>query len=307
MNGRGPALSLWEPAAGKDPARLQTATREATPRAVGAAPEAQSERARTPPRTRDKTRFRAATKLDRRREELPRQITHEMERCAPNAVEVDKTVFFFRFMTGEGARLAGEPRPSLGPSPRGRRRAKPSWRRGLDHGLELPSRHSRPEDRDRAGGRQRQRLQAGSADDRNWRATRAGALRCAARSRAQRRGRCGDPRGAHPPPRRSRADVHRLDRCGAHGSPGLWVRAADGSPSSSSARTQSSCSRTQISRPDGVCERGNRRGRDMPAVSSRTATNPTTRGSRRLTPLRNGGPLPHLAGRAAPMAPSSRR
>lgn len=142
MNGRGPALSLWEPAAGKDPARLQTAPREATPRAVGAAPEAQSERARTPPRTRDKTRFRAATKLDRRREELPRQITHEMERCAPKAVEVDKTIFFFRFMTGEGARLAGEPRPSLGPSPRGRRRAKSSWRRGLDHGLELPSRHS---------------------------------------------------------------------------------------------------------------------------------------------------------------------
>lgn len=52
VNGRGPALSVPDPASGEDRARPQTATREDVERAVAAAHEAQSGWAQTPARTR---------------------------------------------------------------------------------------------------------------------------------------------------------------------------------------------------------------------------------------------------------------
>jgi acyl-CoA reductase-like NAD-dependent aldehyde dehydrogenase len=113
---RGAAFSLSDPATGENRAPLPTASPEDVQRAVSAAHEAQSAWAQTPARTRGAILFRAADELDRRREELARQITLEMGKVlAESSGEVDEAIFFLRFMAGEGARLAGETRPVSDP------------------------------------------------------------------------------------------------------------------------------------------------------------------------------------------------
>ncbi len=114
--GSGPALSVPDPASGEERVQLHTATPDDVERAVGAARGAQSGWAQTPARTRGEILFRAADELERRREELARQITFEMGKVlAESRGEVDEAIFFLRFMAGEGARLAGETRPVTDP------------------------------------------------------------------------------------------------------------------------------------------------------------------------------------------------
>jgi aldehyde dehydrogenase (NAD+) len=116
LDGRGPVLSVADPATGEGRVQVRAATAEDVDSAVAAAHEAQLAWAQTPARTRGEILFRAADELDRRREELARGITAEMGKILiESRGEVDEAVFYLRFAAGEGARLAGETRPVTDP------------------------------------------------------------------------------------------------------------------------------------------------------------------------------------------------
>jgi len=112
----GREVTLIDPATGEASFLAETATVADVGRAVTVARDAQPAWARTPAIARGAVLWAAADVLEDRRDELVHRITGEMGKLlAESRAEVDEAAFYLRFMSGEGARLVGETRPSVDP------------------------------------------------------------------------------------------------------------------------------------------------------------------------------------------------
>jgi acyl-CoA reductase-like NAD-dependent aldehyde dehydrogenase len=116
VDGRDAALTVRDPATSEGAFLVEAATASDAEAAVAAAHDAQRGWAKTAARRRGEILFEAADELERGREELALRLTREMGKVlAESRAEVSEAIFFLRFMAGEGARLAGETRPSVHP------------------------------------------------------------------------------------------------------------------------------------------------------------------------------------------------
>ena len=109
-------VALRDPATGEDAFHAELVTTRDVARAVEVARDAQPVWGRTPAIARGGVLRQAADVLEDRREELAHRMTSEMGKVlAEGRAEVDEAAFYLRFMSGEGARLVGETRPSADP------------------------------------------------------------------------------------------------------------------------------------------------------------------------------------------------
>jgi len=112
----GREVALPDPATGEEAFRAELVTTRDVARAVAVACDAQPAWARTPAIARGVVLREAADVLEGRRDELAHRITGEMGKVlAESRAEVDEAAFYLRHMSGEGARLVGETRPSVDP------------------------------------------------------------------------------------------------------------------------------------------------------------------------------------------------
>lgn len=113
VDGHGATLAVRDPATSEEALLVEAAMPAEVEAAVAAAREAQDGWAETAARRRGEVLFEAADELERRREEFALRLTPEMGKVlAESRAETDEALFL-RFMAGEGARLAGETRPSV--------------------------------------------------------------------------------------------------------------------------------------------------------------------------------------------------
>lgn len=107
-------VALRDPATGEETFRAELVAAGDVARAVAVARDAQPAWAQTPAIARAEVLREAADALEDRRDGLAHRITREMGKLlAESRAEVDETVFYLRLMSGEGARLVGETRPSV--------------------------------------------------------------------------------------------------------------------------------------------------------------------------------------------------
>jgi len=112
----GREVALLDPATGEEAFRAELVATRDVARAVASARDAQPAWAHTPAIARGVVLREAADVLEDRRDELAHRITSEMGKVlAESRAEVDEAAFYLRFMSGEGARLVGETRPSVDP------------------------------------------------------------------------------------------------------------------------------------------------------------------------------------------------